>query len=176
MKKLATIFLAMLFAAAIMANDIVTLNNQMMFEGKVLKINNCEVVFRAEGKKYLIPAEEIYSIEFEDVNDKVYRGYLSMVQSDHESCFKGRNDAENLHGKEVTHVALGFLFGPFAMIGTAISNPTPLRGRDTYLLSQNKELFSDPFYLNCYRKRAKIRLIGMEAAGWGAWLLLLLVL
>jgi len=85
-------------------------------------------------------------------------------------------DAENFHGKKGGHFVLGVLFGPFAMIGTALANPKPKKGKDTYMFSENKELFDDPMYLSCYRKKAKGQLIGMEALGWGSWLLLLLVL
>jgi hypothetical protein len=84
-------------------------------------------------------------------------------------------DAQAFHGKRGGHFVLGVLFGPFAVIGTAVSNPTPERGARTYMMSKNKELFSDPEYLTCYRKKAKGQLIGMEFLGWGAWILIVLV-
>jgi len=61
------------------------------------------------------------------------------------------------------------------MIGTAVSDPTPEKGKQTYMMSDNKEQFSDPQYLSCYKKKAKGQLIGMEGAGWGTFLLLLLI-
>ncbi len=71
---------------------------------------------------------------------------------------------------------LGFLFGPLAIIGTALSNPTPERGKETYMMSKNKEQFSDPEYLSCYKKKAKQHLITMELSGWALWLAILLLL
>jgi hypothetical protein len=44
------------------------------------------------------------------------------------------------------------------------------------MMSKNKDQFSDPAYLSCYKKKAKGQLIGMEGLGWAAWVLLLLVI
>lgn len=170
-----TIF-ATLFAITSFAGDILTLNNAMVFEGKVTRIKDCAVVFKAEGTKYIVPASEIFSLQFEDTADKVYTKYLEMADDNPNKCLNGRLDAENFHGKKGGHFVLGFLFGPFAMIGTALANPTPERGKYTYMRSKNKEQFNDPEFLSCYRKKAKGQLIGSEAMGWASWLLLLLVL
>ena len=61
------------------------------------------------------------------------------------------------------------------MLGTALANPTPDKGKRTYEMSKNKKHFDDLEYLSCYKKKAKGQLIGMEAIGWGAWILLVLV-
>ena len=42
-------------------------------------------------------------------------------------------------------------------------------------MSKNKEQFTDYEYINCYKKKAKAQLIGMEAAGWGSYLIILLL-
>jgi hypothetical protein len=60
------------------------------------------------------------------------------------------------------------------MLGTLASNPTPQRGKKTIMVSENKQIFNDPEYLNCYRKTAKGQLIGMEALGWAAWIIIYL--
>jgi len=176
MKKITLTITATLFAIASFAGDILTLNNEMVFEGKVTKIKDCAVVFKADGNKYIVPASEIFSLQFENTEDKVYTEYMKMADGDPNKCLNGRLDAENYHGKKGGHFVLGVLFGPFAMIGTALANPTPEKGKQTYMMSKNKEQFSDPEYLSCYKKKAKGQLIGMEALGWGAWILLLLIL
>ncbi len=176
MKKQTLTLIATLFAIASFAGDILTLNNEMVFEGKVARIKDCAVVFKAEGNKYIVPASEIFSLQFENTEDKVYTKYMKMADRNPNKCLSGRLDAENYHGKKVGHFVLGFLFGPFAMIGTAIANPTHEKGKQTYMMSKNNEQFSDPEYLSCYKKKAKGQLIGMEALGWGAWILLLLIL
>jgi hypothetical protein len=174
--RIPTLFLAIacLTTFELYASDVLTLNNKMSFEGKVLRIKKCEVVFRTNGYKYVIPGSEIQSIEFGDTQDHVYLNYLERRNG--ENCIKGQMDAQMFHGKKGGHFVLGFLFGPFAMIGTAISSPTPVRGRDTMILSQNSDLFTDPEYISCYKKKAKGQLIGMEAAGWGAWILLYILM
>lgn len=176
MKKIILTLLIVLYSAGSFAKDILTLNNQMVFEGKVQRIKDCAIIFKAEGKKYIVPASDIYSIEFQDVNDRIYRKYLELDVNDPNKCLNGKFDAENYHGKHVAHAALGFLFGPFAMIGTAIATPTPEKGRHTLVKSQNKDQFNDAEYLSCYKRKAKGQNILYEGIGWGAWLLLLLLL
>jgi len=155
----------------------------MCFEGKVLKIKKYEVVFKFEDTKYFVPFTDIFSLQFEDVENQVYTNYLKAQSAEPEltPCLKARMDAKALHGKEVGHVVLGFLFGPFAIIGTAFASPNPLNGRHTpnplngrHTLekSPNKDLFANTEYLKCYKKKAKERLIGMEFLGWGAFLVL----
>ena len=169
MKKLfLTQLLGVCSIAAVMGGDILTLTNNMAFEGHIAKIKNCEIVFKVRGARYVVPAADIQSIQFEDVSNPIYLEYLDAG----ENCLKGSTDAQQLHGKKAGHFFLGFLFGPFAMIGTALSTPTPYRSTNTMALSQNKDLFTDPEYLSCYKKKAKGSLIGMEAVGFAAWLVL----
>ena len=92
-------------------------------------------------------------------------------------CLNGQMDAENFHGKKGGHFALGFLFGPFAMIGTALANPTPYNSSNMIMMVDDRDdpKFSDPVYLDCYKKKAKTSLIGVEGLGWLSWILILLV-
>ena len=175
MKILLTFFSFFLLITSF-AGDILKLNNEKVFEGKVTSIKKCVVHFKANGNKYVIPATDIFSIEFANHDDKVYKDYISSSLNDPNNCLNGRLDAESYHGKKAGHFVLGLLFGPFAMIGTALSNPTPERGKQTYMMSKNKEQFSDLEYLSCYKKKAKGQLIAMEGIGWLTWILILLVL
>lgn len=176
MKKLQLLFLCLFITTLSFANDILTLNNQMVFMGKIKKIKDCNVVFKASGEKYVIPANEIYSLQFSDTNDKVYTEYLGLNQNNDNACLNGSLDAENYHGKKGAHFIYGFLFGPFAMIGTALSDPSPTSGKNTLLMTQHKDQLSNLEYLSCYKKKAKGKLIGMEGLGWGAFVLLILLL
>ena len=153
--------------------DVLTLQNDMVFQGKIVRIKNCTVLFKAEGRKYLVPANDIFSLQFGDLNSRAYRDYVGLDEDN--KCLNGRLDAENFHGKKGGHFALGFFFGPFAMIGTAIANPMPHKGKNTFYMSKNKDQFNDPEYLSCYRTKAKSQLLLMEAAGWGTSILLLLL-
>jgi hypothetical protein len=175
MKKITLTITAILFAIASFAGDILTLNNQMVFEGKITKIKDCAVVFKADGKKFTVPSSEIFSVQFENTEDKIYTEYMKMADGDPNKCLNGRLDAKNYHGKKGGHLVLGVLFGPFAMIGTALSNPTPERGKKTYMMSKNKEQFSDTEYLRCYENKAKEQLIIAEALGYFSWILVFVV-
>jgi hypothetical protein len=148
----------------------------MVFEGKVTKIKECEIVFKADRKKYVVPAVEILSLQFENPNDKDISVYHKIAEGDSTACLKGALDAKKYHGKIANHIVLGMFLGPYAMIGTAFSNPTPEKGERTYTMSNNKELFDDPDYLECYKKKAKRKLIGIEGIGTGISVIGLVIL
>ena len=171
MKKINLFFIAFLFSASSYATDTLVLNNQMTFVGKVKKVKECTLSFETFGETFDIPASEIYSVRFEDINNNIYTKYLKQADNPN-NCLAGHIDAENFHGKKAAHFTLGFLFGPFAMIGTALTNPKPEKGRETLLLSNNKHLFNDPQYLLCYKRRAKTMMIGYDLIGWSAWLMI----
>jgi hypothetical protein len=104
MKKLVSFLVMAAFSAGIFASDVITLSNQMKFEGKVMKIKNCMLLFRAvDGNKYRIPAQEIYSVQFEDPANAVLTEYL-MDAGDPDNCLKATRDVEMYHGKKGAHV------------------------------------------------------------------------
>jgi hypothetical protein len=174
MKKLFSLFVMAALSAAMYVTYVITLTNQMIFEGKVLKIKECMVKFQAaNGNKYWIPADDIFSVQFEDPMDAALIDYMLDVDNP-DKCLLGRTDAEMHHGKKGAHVIYGFLSGPFAMLVSAASTPSPYND-DTLMLSKNNEIFDEPAYLNCYRKKATGQNIGMEAIGWAGWILLLLI-
>jgi len=174
MKNIGLIVLIVLFTTASFASDILTLTNSQVFEGKVTKIKDCSVIFKTATNKYEIPVSEVYSIEFKSKNDKVFTRYMDKLDVDPSKCVNGRLDAWRYHGKRSSHIALGFLFGPFALLGTAMSDPTPEKGQMTFKMSEHTDLLNDPDYINCYKKKAKGRLIGAEAIGLGILALMLL--
>lgn len=70
-------------------------------------------------------------------------------------CERGKNDAIKYHGRRDKHTVLASILGPFAVIGTALGNPTPDKGKYTNVDSENRDLFNDPIYKKCYKKQAK---------------------
>lgn len=177
MKRVFIIFTLICVTTSVYAGDILTLTNGMTFNGEVKKIKDCEIVFKADNnEKYNIPSTDIYSILFEDVDNKLYVNYLESLQSDPNRCLKGAIDAENYHGKQVGHFVLGVLFGPFAMIGTALSNPIPQNGAHTMSNTKNMNIINDYEYLKCYKKKAKGQLIAAEGMGWAAWIIFVLLM
>jgi len=162
---------------SLLAKDLITLNNSQKFEGKVVKLKDCSLIFKSNGAKFEIPAESIFSIEFDDLNNKLYKAYLYESMSNYNLCFQAQIDAKNFHGKKESHFILGLLFGPFAIIGTALANPTPYNSSNMIMMGDGRDdpKFSDPVYLDCYKKKAKSGLIGVEGLGWLSWILILLV-
>jgi len=158
------------------SKDVLTLVNKFdgtpgkSFEGIIKKIKGCEVVFEAEGEKYFVPASEIYSISFADSTSPILTRYLKMPVDD--NCMKGAMDAQMYHSSSGSFW-WGMLFGPFAIIGAALGNPTP---GDAAYMSSNRELFSDPVYLYCYSQAARKKNVQTAALGWGTWVLILAVI
>ena len=176
MKKITLTICAMAFALATYAGDILTLKNEKVFDGKITRIKGHMVEFKADNQKYLIPASEFTSIQFEEASSKVFVDYKNLVLAEQSKCTSGTLDAEAYHGRKGGAIALGALFGPFAIVGTALlANPNPEKGARTYMMSKNKELFNDPEYLSCYKKKAKGQLVGSTALGWAAWVLLVII-
>lgn len=172
-KNILPFLLIVITVSSAFSQDVLTLNNEMRFAGTIKKIKDCSLIFKADGEKFEIPVDDIYSIQFEDVGNPIYTDYLAQ-SSARDNCLKASVDANLYHGKKGSHVLLGFLFGPFAMIGTALASPNPYNGKQTIMLSQNPDLFSDAAYLSCYKKKAKRQLIVFEGIGWlGAILLAL---
>ena len=93
-----------------------------------------------------------------------------------EKCARGRADAKMFHGKGGAHLLYGFLFGPFATLGAALSSPSPESGSNTITRSENSALFEDPAYLGCYEKEAKGNNVGATLFGWLPLLTVILLL
>jgi hypothetical protein len=162
---------------SLFASDVLVLLNQMRFEGEIRKVRKCEVVFSdMKGKRYTIPASDIQEVHFEDPTSTILLEFLEMSEGQADACLSGQMDAENYHGKTGMHVALGILFGPFAVLGAAVSKPIPQNGKDTMALSTNKEMFSDSSYLSCYTKKARGQNVTNTLIGWGAWILFLVII
>jgi hypothetical protein len=165
-------FLVISFASN--AADFILLNNNLFFEGKILDIKKEVIVFKSQSGIFDIPIVDVCEIFVENQSHSI-SGY--KINDDEQSlCLKAKTDAASYHGKKVGHFCLGFLFGGFALIGTAFSNPTPYKGKETLLMSKNKASFDDPVYLDCYKKTAKRELLLAETAGWVSWIILLVAL
>ncbi|HZX74346.1 MAG TPA: hypothetical protein VFE57_08000 [Cyclobacteriaceae bacterium] len=177
MKKPLLIVLMIFGLYSSYAKDILALTDHKLFEGKITKIEKCYVHFKSDSGTFLIPAEDIFYIQFENPSDKVLNKYLKLQQTTEVgNCLKGAADATMYHGKAAGHVVLGVLFGPFAVIGAALARPTPMRGKSTMAMSENKELFDDPEYLQCYKKKAKGQNVGHAAIGWAVWMIIVLII
>ncbi len=167
------IVLSILSTTCIYAQDILVKKSGDSLKVKILEVGLSEIKYKnfddLDGITYGIFKSSVVCIRYK--NGRVEYFDEKEELSAEKLCYCGHTDAARYHGKKGTHFVLGVLFGPFAMLGTAASKPTPRKGRRTYKLSQNSHLFSDLTYLKCYRKKAKSDLIGMEALGWGAWML-----
>jgi len=171
-KTFILLLLASFFYSFSFASDIITLTNQKAFSGKVTKIKNCKVHFKANKQKYVIPASKILMVQFEDLENKIYKNYLKQIAlNDNESCLRGTIDGNN-HRKEGKHLVFGFLFGAFGVIGAALGDPIPDLSKAK--VSKQNEKYYNYAYLQCYTKAAKKKNVRMSAIGWGTSVLLTL--
>jgi hypothetical protein len=173
MKKIIKTLLFVFILGNSFAFDQLTLLNNATFEGWVVKLDQKKIQFNFNDELFTIPLKDVHTVVFEDTSNILYQDYLNSLTDD--KCTKATLDAEMYHGKKGGHFALGVIFGPFSMIGTALANPNPMNAKRTFAMSENKELFNDPEYLLCYKKAAKRKLIGMEALGWATWILIVIL-
>ena len=173
MKRIIQLVFIMFVVNSSFAFDQLTLLNKASFEGWVTSIDEQVVQFKFNEEVFNIPISDVETIIFENNLNPLLTKFQEKCSDD--ICSKGTLDAEMYHGKKGIHFALGMLFGPFSMIGTALSNPNPRNSKQTYIDSENRDYFNNPEYLYCYKKAAKRKLIGMEALGWATWILIVLL-
>lgn len=166
-------FFVLTFVA--MASDTLQLLNSQSFVGEVKSMENCQVTFKANGTKYLIPADSIYSIKFSDTKNVVYQAILGDTLTNRQLCLKGQQDADGLYNAGFAHFLLGVAFGPFSVVGTTIASPSPAKSKSTLELSENKDHFGNFYYLECYRKKAKAKNISAVLLGWTTWVAIYLL-
>jgi hypothetical protein len=72
MKNLIFAAIATLIAHSSFSSDILTMLDGKMYQVDVIRVKSCELTVKIENEKFVIPATEIQSIEFENVNDPEY--------------------------------------------------------------------------------------------------------
>lgn len=165
MKKLYSLTIIFFLCFALQAADVVTLKNQQKFEGKITKINTNSLEFKAARNCHEIPLTEIEAIAFSNVyNPKLIALLDDSLSVD--SCMKGRKDAKKLIYKLPRFVFLGMLGGPFPLIFIKFSKPLPQKEPFVTARSENKVLFDDPAYFNCYQKQVKKQNMLAVGVGW----------
>jgi hypothetical protein len=91
---------------------------------------------------------------------------------DETKMLEGKLDATNFHQRGFGNFCLGFLLGPFGVVGTAIGRP---RNPD-YVMTPNKDNLSNPDYLKGYKRRARGKNVTNALGGWAAVIMLSIVL
>ena len=129
------------------AGDILTLKTEKIFERKVPKIKDYSIVFEAKGKKNIVFSSLIFSIHLKGKNEAVTTRYMNLVLSDSNKYLNASGDAQKYHVKKGGHFVFGVLFHSSEMIGTTFSILKPDIVKHIYIISKNKELFSEPYYL-----------------------------
>jgi len=146
------------------------------FNGEIKKIKGCDVIFKAEnGDTYAIPISDVVGYRFEDPASEMEAPLMEMIMNPQENCAKGVMDAQMYHGKFAGNFAGGLLLGVFMPIIVLATNPNPFNGNRTVMMSQNSDLFGDPYYLDCYKKQAKKQNMWAALAGWGTWMVIVVL-
>lgn len=187
------------------AQDIIYLKNGSEIKAKVIEIAEFTTIYKVfdqiQGPIRHIENDDIFMIIYQDGTRDVFKTKQSEKtnpESIHpatnhfqqtqnrtndrempnlsERCLRGESDADMYHGKKGSHVALGVIFGGFAIIGAALAEPTPENGISTKILTENRDLLQDPTYRSCYTKKARRNNVSNAATGWAAWLLFLILL
>ncbi len=165
MKKLYSLTIIFFLCFALQAADVVSLKNQQKFEGKITKISTNSLEFKAARNCYEILLTEIEAIAFSNSNNPILIALLDDSLTV-DNCMKGRKDAKMLFYKLPGFVFLGMLGGPFPLIFIKFSKPLPQKEPMITSRSENKVLFDDPAYLNCYQKQVKKQNMLAVGVGW----------
>ena len=173
MKNSIAVFLGLFLASTVVAADVLTIESGHAFEGKVIAINQCSIDFEFDDAIYTIPAEDVATVVIEDMTKRTARKLANMLAGS-DNCWKGMNDGAN-HGKQGGQFLCGVAFGAFGVIGCAVTNRTPMKSSNMPLMMENKDLWNDAEYLNCYNKEAKSKAVTNSLLGWATWVLFLLI-
>lgn len=163
------------------SQDVLILKNGDELQTKITEVGISEVKYKMydnqTGPIHVILKSEIFMIKYENGTKELIKSNVSIINvggyNNADVCKKGQKDAELYHGKTGKHMLGGFLLGPFAVIGSALANPTPEKGDKTLEMSKNRdEINNDFYYRDCYIKKARTKNIVNTFAGWAGWLLL----
>jgi hypothetical protein len=193
MKKILAVIAIMFIAAArLFSQDIIVMMTPGTYiKAKIKEIGINEIIYKKSNDRFgpslSVFKSDVAMIIYANGNVVVYNKSLqrskedsiaadSIPRLDADKCDAGKNDAIFFHGKMGAHFALGFCFGPFAIAGTLLlADPNPVTGRRTEKMSEHKKLFNDPTYLNCYRKKARKRMLLMDGLGWLSFIMIVAI-
>ena len=134
------------------AKDILTLTGKKKFNGEILKIKDCLITFKMNDNTYKIPATNIFSIQFENAENKIYRKHLKKSLSSPEDVCLNANINDGSNNKDEVAIIKGVFFGPFANINAELIKSYKLKNSAPDINTGEKEIFSDPDYLKFYLK------------------------
>lgn len=162
MKKILTLLFA-LSLLPLQAMDLLVLNSGQAFSGEVIRTNKRNITFKAGNNTYVIPLRDIAFVGLDEVaSDNNVPSKLCMAAS---------NDAR-LRGRVFKNLLAGGIFGPLAVGYDLLKDYQPKDDLKVVLHSPNASHFSDPTYLYCYNRQAKLRATVAATVGmvvWPAW-------
>tara|TARA_B110000444_G_scaffold9292_1_gene8057 strand:+ start:227 stop:745 length:519 start_codon:yes stop_codon:yes gene_type:complete len=159
----------------ISASDILTLSNGKSYQGTVINIRECSIWFAIDDVSYTIPASDIHTVEFERISKRRAKKITEMLDTE-ENCFKGMSDGK-LHGHKGGQFFAGFFGGALGFTIVGIVNRSPANSSGISKANENKELWVDLAYIQCYKKQSKQEALKMAGIGWSSrWVFILVVI
>lgn len=153
---------------------------------KVMDVGLTEINYfrfdNKEGPTYTILKSDVFMIRYENGTKDIFSNEETAdsnkisnltISASTDNCLKGKVDAHLFHGRESGNFFSGFLFGPFGVIGAALSSPKPKT--TTFVMSKNKDLFKDTFYLSCYKRKARGMNVFYSSLGWASWIFVYII-
>ena len=171
MQKLTLTIIAIFMALSLVANNQDNEPDKGIANADAMSIE----ITRSPDELFLFASDEFMAYNA-NIKEALHDQYNKMTTRDADYCLLGEQDAELYHGKQGRFFTLGIFFGPFALLGSALTNPVPEKGAYTMEKSINKEHIHNPDYRKCYRGKAKRNHAKYAAMGWGSWLLLSLLI
>lgn len=171
MKKAIFYLLLSLLPLLSFGKDIVFLKDGTKIKCKIDNIEQDVLYYTKKGKiQGFFKSEEVARIKVNARNTRIVK-LLNSNLPQNDLCEQGTSDAVNFHKRGGGNFALGFFFGVFGVIGTAVGNP---KGPDGAVIP-NQENLKDPTYLKCYKKKAKKKNVSNALGGWASIIALVLI-
>lgn len=177
MKKL-LILAGVLIGFTSSAKDLIFLQSGEKISATIIDVRQ-DTLFYVKGKNgtaQFLLSNEVAFIQLDKKNTRVHQILQENIvvepPVDEIKMLEGKLDANLHHNRGFGNFCLGFFFGPFGVLGTAIGKP---RSPD-YVKIPKKENLENTDYLKGYEKRARGKNVLHAVGGWAVVVLLSLVL
>lgn len=173
MKQFFLLLLSVCLSFAAQA-DFIQLTNGDLFEGKVLKVYEGELLFKTEAGTYFIPQQDLQCVNLDHRSKRKEKALDDMFATPAEDTCSRGSVAGGMHGHGFGQFCAGF-FGSLIGVGIVmIVDKTPSKSKNLLMVADDRDVWTDPSYLACYDKAAKKKALTNSGLGMLTYVVLYL--
>jgi hypothetical protein len=171
MKKI-LLFALLLSSLTSYSKDKIKLSSGKTVRCNIVSLEQDRLTYTHRHQTITVSPSDVLLIEVDPDNTTIIEKLrLNYQENPLAACEIGKADAIAYHNRGFGNFCLGFFFGAFGVIGTAVGTP---RSPD-YVKIPIKENLQNPEYLKCYEKKARGKNVGSAVGGWATFLLILVL-